>query len=189
MALADDGELLRRIGRGDEESFTMLYRRRNGAIYRFALQMCGKPEVAEEVTQDVFLTVIRAAKQWNPERGEVISWLFSIARNQVLRHLELGRRYEPLEEGDGEALPAGRSAPDNPLDDLTRGESLEALRVAVLSLPAQYREAVVLCDLQELSYEDAASVLGCPVGTVRSRLHRGRAMLVERLRPRVGCSA
>lgn len=188
MALADDGELLRGLSRGDEKCFTALYQRRQGAIFRFVLQMSGSAEIAEEVTQEVFLTVIRSAKQWKPERGEVLSWLFGIARNQVLRHLERGRRYETLEVQEEDGASTVRTAPDNPLEELTRGESLEALRAAVLALPPQYREVVVLCDLQELSYEDAAGVLGCPVGTVRSRLHRGRALLVERLRPRVGCS-
>src|SRR5204863_10076094 len=65
----------------------------------------------------------------------------------------------------------------DPLVDLTSGEELEALRRAVLSLPLKYREVIVLCDLQEMSYEDAASSLACALGTVRSRLHRARALL------------
>jgi len=67
------------------------------------------------------------------------------------------------------------------LGDLTRAESIEALRQAVLTLPVRYREAVVLCDLQELSYADASAALGCAIGTVRSRLHRGRALLATKL--------
>ena len=67
------------------------------------------------------------------------------------------------------------------LGDLTQRETIEQIRRAVLSLPALYREVVVLCDLQDLSYQDAAAALDCPVGTVRSRLNRGRAMLAEKL--------
>ena len=69
----------------------------------------------------------------------------------------------------------------DPLGDLTRAESIEALREAVLTLPVRYREAVVLCDLQEMTYADAAAAIGCAVGTVRSRLHRGRALLAVKL--------
>jgi RNA polymerase sigma-70 factor (ECF subfamily) len=71
----------------------------------------------------------------------------------------------------------------SPLDDLTRAESIESVRKAVLSLPERYREVVVLCELQEMSYGEAAEVLNCAIGTVRSRLHRARAMLLNKLRP------
>ena len=74
------------------------------------------------------------------------------------------------------------AGPEDLLEDLTRRESIEQVRQAVLSLPPVFREAVVLCDLQDSSYEDAAVALDCPVGTVRSRLSRGRAMLVRKLR-------
>jgi len=82
---------------------------------------------------------------------------------------------------DSDALPEDLAADDDVLDDLTRRETIEAVRSAVLSLPAPYREAVVLCDLENASYEDAAAALECPVGTVRSRLSRGRAMLGQKL--------
>ena len=72
---------------------------------------------------------------------------------------------------------------DGPLDDLSRTETVESVRKAVLSLPERYREVVVLCDLQEMNYVEAAEVLGCAIGTVRSRLHRARAMLIEKLHP------
>jgi RNA polymerase sigma-70 factor (ECF subfamily) len=70
-----------------------------------------------------------------------------------------------------------------PLDDLVQAETIELVRKAVLSLPAKYREVVVLCELQDVSYGEAAEVLGCAIGTVRSRLHRARALLLAKLRP------
>ena len=69
------------------------------------------------------------------------------------------------------------------LEDLTRAETIEAVRKAILSLPAKYREVVVLCELQDVSYEETAEILGCAIGTVRSRLHRARALLFAKLRP------
>jgi RNA polymerase sigma-70 factor (ECF subfamily) len=187
-----DGDLVRLMAAGSEEAFVALYRRRQGAMYRFALQMSGSPSIAEEVTQEVFLALIRGTDNYDASRGPVASWLFGIARNRVLRCLERDGRYlsmedDVLEEETEEKKGASRE--ENPLEDLTRRETLESVRQAVLSLPPHYREAVVLCDLQEMSYEEAARVLNCAVGTVRSRLHRGRALLGVRLRAKVRCTS
>jgi RNA polymerase sigma-70 factor (ECF subfamily) len=173
-----DEELLARATDRDEEAFTALYRRRQAGIYRFALQMTGRRAVAEEVTQEVFLTLIREGNGFDASRGAVASYLYGVARNHVLRRLEREKAYVAI---DGEAE-RDWTAPADTLGDLTRGETIESVRRAVLALPASFREVVVLCDLQELSYADAASALGCAIGTVRSRLHRARAMLVEKLR-------
>jgi RNA polymerase sigma-70 factor, ECF subfamily len=173
-----DPQLVRRMTGGDEEAFVTLYRRRQGGIYRFALQMSGSAAVAEEVTQEVFLTLLRDAAQYDVERGSVAAYLYGIARNHVLRHLERDRAYVAMEEDVADHL----ASAEDPLEDLTREERLLALRRAVLSLPANYREVVVLCDLQELGYTEAAVVLECPVGTIRSRLHRARALLAAKLR-------
>lgn len=173
-----DPQLVRRMTGGDEEAFVTLYRRRQGGIYRFALQMSGSAAVAEEITQEVLLTLLRDATQYDLERGSVAAYLYGIARNLVLRHLERDRAYVAMEDDAAENL----ASSEDPLGDLTREERLLALRRAVLSLPASYREVVVLCDLQEVDYTEAAVVLECPIGTIRSRLHRARAMLAERLR-------
>ncbi len=176
-----DRDLLRSAQDGDEESFAALYRRRQGSVYRFALQMSGRPTVAEEVTQEVFLAVIREAGRFDPERGSFLSYLFGIARNHVLRHLERDRWYVQIED-DAESDGAGWTAREDTLGDLTRCETIESVRQAVLSLPRNFREVVVLCDLHEQSYGEAASALGCAVGTVRSRLHRARGMLLEKMK-------
>jgi RNA polymerase sigma-70 factor (ECF subfamily) len=174
-----DEVLLERMGEGDEEAFSTLYRRRQGAIYRFALQMSGSGTVAEDVTQEVFLALIREGSSYDPARGSVAAFLYGIARNHVLRALERCRA-ELVDPSLSDQLQSN----DDPLGDLTRSERIESVREAVLALPPRYREAVVLCDLHEMSYQEAAAVLGCAVGTVRSRLHRGRAMLAAKLRPR-----
>lgn len=167
-----DEDLLGAARDGDEAAFTALYRRRQGAIYRFALHMSGDGAVSEDVTQEVFLALLKGGGRFDPSRGSLLSFLYGIARNLVLRRIEKKLPEELAEE------PA---ADDDVLDDLTRRETIEAVRSAVLSLPTQYREAVVLCDLEYASYEDAAAALDCPVGTVRSRLSRGRAMLAQKL--------
>jgi RNA polymerase sigma-70 factor (ECF subfamily) len=183
MAAAEhpsDEELIARITAGDREAFAALYRRRRSDVYRFALHVGGSPAVADDVTQDVFMAVIHGAGRYRPDRAGVVPWLLGIARNHVRRSLHQ-RPTVSLPDDDSEA--ARTLAIDaDPLAGLARRQHADALRRAVLDLPVKYREAVVLCDLQELSYEDAANVLGCAIGTVRSRLHRGRALLASRLR-------
>jgi RNA polymerase sigma-70 factor (ECF subfamily) len=176
-----DSDLLSRAAGGDEGAFTALYRRRQAGVYRFALQMSGRRSVAEEVTQEVFLALIREAGRFDPQRGSVASYLYGIARNHVLRFLERDRNYVAMEDEPERESGQWTSAEDT-LGDLTRGETIETVRRAVLSLPAVFREVVVLCDLHEMSYAEAAAAVGCAVGTVRSRLHRARGMLLERLK-------
>ncbi|HEX2452770.1 MAG TPA: sigma-70 family RNA polymerase sigma factor [Vicinamibacterales bacterium] len=178
---APDEQLLPRIAAGDTQAFALLFRRRQAAVYRFALHMAGTPAVAEDVTQDVFVEVMRVAARYEPGRSNVISWLYGIARNCARRRLERDRNLEPLTDQDERDDAATFAVHPDPLGDLTREESIARLREAILSLPFRYRETVVLCDLQELSYAEAADALGCPVGTVRSRLHRGRELLTTKL--------
>jgi len=177
-----DSELLQRASKGDEAAFVTLYRRRQGSVYRFALRMSGSEAIAEDVTQEVFLALLREAARYDAARSSLASYLFGIARNQVLRRLERERNYTPLPDNYEDEEASTLQAVENPLGDLTRQETIEAVRQAVLALPPHYREVVVLCDLHELSYLETAEALGCVVGTVRSRLHRARALLGEKLR-------
>jgi RNA polymerase sigma-70 factor, ECF subfamily len=170
-----DEELLGALLDGDERAFTALYRRRQAGLFRFALQMSGSPTLAEDVTQEVFLTLIRDGRDYDAQRGSVSAYLYGIARNKVLRSFDRESRVE-------EAGPEPASPDGGPLEELTRNESIRAVRDAVLALPPHYREAVVLCDLHEMPYEQAAQVLGCAVGTIRSRLHRARELLAGKLR-------
>jgi RNA polymerase sigma-70 factor, ECF subfamily len=181
-----DYDLLQLALAGNEPAFTALYRRRQGAVYRFALQMTGSVVIAEDVTQEVFMELIEHGRRFDPARGALASFLYGVARNLVLRRIDKDRMtcWEPAQENEI----ADFACIDDVLGDLTRRETIEQVRRAVLSLPPVYREAVVLCDLQDLSYDDAAQALDCPVGTVRSRLNRGRGMLAQKLRPaKRGC--
>ena len=182
-----DAELLRLTLAGDEEAFTALYRRRQGGVYRFALQMSGSEALAEDVVQETFMVLMRDGGNFDAGRGSLAAYLYGIARNHVLRAFDRERalvRFDDEAEEGGEPPHENLVARPDPLGDLTRAESVEKLRQAVLALPAHYREVVVLCELHEMSYAEAAEALGCAVGTVRSRLHRARAMLAEKLRGR-----
>jgi RNA polymerase sigma-70 factor (ECF subfamily) len=176
-----DEDLMRCIAAGNADAFAELFRRRQGDVYRFALHMSASTAVAEDVTQDVFLHVMHDAAGFDASRGVVRAWLFGITRNMLRQRLERDRLLRPLEDDRG-----GRGTPvlatdEDTLGDLTRNERIDTLRRAIPSLPVRYREALVLCDLQEMSYGDAAAVLGCAVGTVRSRLHRARALLAAKV--------
>jgi len=188
--LADD-ELLRLARSGAEDAFTTLYQRRQAAVYRFALQMSGNFSIAEEVTQDVFMMLLRDGSSYDVSRGTLASYLYGIARRLVWRRMAQSRSHIPLAvvEGDEGRTPEQLVALPLVERDLARDESVRALRRTILGLPAGYREAVVLCDLHEMSYAEAANVLGCAIGTVRSRLHRARALLAERLAARTSSTS
>ena len=179
-----DNELLRLMLAGDEEALALLYRRRQGGIYRFALQMSGSKSIAEDVTQEVFLFLMRDGQVFDPAKGSLSAFLFGVARNYVLRRLRIEHLLAPLGDEPDDDLPLAQATSDLcPLEDLTRAEMIESVRKAVLSLPSKYREVVVLCELQDISYGETAEILGCAIGTVRSRLHRARALLIAKLRP------
>jgi RNA polymerase sigma-70 factor, ECF subfamily len=129
---------------------------------------------------------------YDRERGTLSGYLFGIARKLVLRNLERGRADVPWNRRPTKNAPRELAVIDDPLAGLTRHEAIEALRRAVQALPRRYREVVVLCDLEELDYAEAA-VLGCPIGTVRSRMHRARALLLDKLnqdrKPRLAVDA
>jgi len=173
--MASDEILLEQALGGDERAFTLLYRGRQSAVYRFALHMSGDPALAEDVTQEVFLALLESGHRFDPARATLLAFLYGIARHLILRRITRKR------PDDLEAAAEELAADDDLLDDLTRRETIEQVRSAVLSLPLVYREAVVLFDLEGASYEEAAAALDCPVGTVRSRLSRGRAMLAQKL--------
>jgi RNA polymerase sigma-70 factor, ECF subfamily len=190
MSPSDD-ELLRLVALGQEEAFARLYRRHQGALYRFALLMSGSAALAEDVIQETFLFLLREGQRYDPARGSLAAYLYGVTRNYVLRRLERERPFVPFnstannEVEDNEMeMPAPLVADDDPFRDCTRREVARLVRQAVLTLPPRYREVVVLCDFQELSYAEAAAALGCAVGTVSSRLHRGHALLLSRLRAR-----
>ena len=175
-----DEQLLAQALDGNEDAFTALYRRRQGSVYRFALHMSGSQQIAEEVTQDVFMFLLQRGRDFDPSRGAVGAFLFGVARNYVRRAIEKSHSQAmmttPAEDEDVFLV-----TDSDPVDEIARSQTSKAVWKAVLSLPEHYREAVVLCDLQELSYADAAEAMGCAIGTIRSRLHRAHEMLVRKL--------
>jgi len=180
----NDSELLRLMLAGDEEAFALLYRRRQGGIYRFAAQMSGSDSIGDDVTQEVFLFLMREGHTFDSSKGTLSAFLLGVARVYVRRRLKAEQRLELLGDTlDDDEAPFSPQSDMCPLEDLTRAETIESVRKAILSLPEKHREVIVLCELQGVSYAETAEILGCAIGTVRSRLHRARAQLLTMLRP------
>jgi len=182
----DDREMLRQLAGGNQAAFSACYQRYEGPIFRFAWHMSGNQANAEEVTQEVFLRLIDSPQKFDPAKGSLAGYLFGIARNVMRRQMEKDRLNLQLDDEMLDGNDAEMVVEPDVLSELDRRERLDYLQKAVLALPTPYREALVLCDLQEMSYPEAAEVLKCPPGTVASRLHRARTILKVRL-SKIGC--
>ena len=179
-----DAELLELSVAGEESAFLLLYERLKPSIFRYAFYMTNSKTAAEEVTQEVFISLLKDGERYRKARGDVAAFAFGIARNFVRRVQRRERVYqglpsdEALEKLEGkqilelEVLPA----------QVIRTQEVAKMRAAIASLPDHYRQVIVLCDLCERSYAEAASRLGCAVGTIRSRLNRAHALLVQKLK-------
>jgi RNA polymerase sigma-70 factor, ECF subfamily len=202
-----DVELLRRIAVGDDDAFLEFYRRHQGGLYRYAMHMSGSPQSAADVVQETFLTLIRHTGKYDEEKGTPAAFLYGIARNHLRKLHEKEGRYVPLSGESDRRLSTGENGDSGNsngnghfsarpgqaemiLEGLERAQIANLLREAILTLPDHYREPVTLCDLEGKSYGEAAALLECPVGTVRSRLNRARSILLDKLRPaRIGARA
>jgi RNA polymerase sigma-70 factor (ECF subfamily) len=178
-----DEELLKRSAKGDEEAFTILYRRHADVLYRFAFRMTSSSWGAEEIVQDVFMTLLREPGKYDAERGTLPAFLFGITRNKIMKYNERLPREISLVERQEDGSGGGLTLRDSftPAMWAEQRERLEKVRAAVMELPIEFRETVVLCELEEMTYDQAARMLDCPIGTIRSRLHRGRALLLAKL--------
>ena len=165
-------------GDGDRHAFATLYHRHHAMVYRFARLMTGSTSAAEDIVQEVFLVLMRDAGRYDPARAALPSYLYGVARHQTRRRLARDRQFVAF---DGDAGDHTGGTVDDLTATLERREALQRLRRAILSLPRKYREVIVLCDLQDVSYSDAAAALGCAVGTIRSRLHRARHLLTQKM--------
>jgi RNA polymerase sigma-70 factor (ECF subfamily) len=173
--LSDD-ELHRAALRGSGEAMAALYRRHGGLVYRFTLQMSKNDAVAEEITQEVFLALLKQMDRFDARRGRLSTWLCGIARRQLWKYLERGEA-AARSDFDKETATEVICPSDGPAELLLRREAVDAVRAGLEQLPLVLREALILCALEEMSYEEAAHVLAVPVGTVRSRIHRAKARL------------
>jgi RNA polymerase sigma-70 factor (ECF subfamily) len=176
----DDTECMTRLAAGDSTALRPLYERHGRALLRFSAAMCRSRQAAEDLVHDTFVALLREPVQYDPAQGSVYGYLCGVLRHRVSRHYRTEKRWVALEPDDDGAASQPVDT-QSPLDDIARSEVTAAFRRAMLELPLQHREIIALCDLEELPYATVANILHCPVGTVRSRLHRARALLTIRL--------
>jgi RNA polymerase sigma-70 factor (ECF subfamily) len=179
--LLQDQGLLTAFRGGDRDAFATLYRRHSRAIFQFAYYMAGNADTADELTQEVFVWLIHHPHEFDPTRGSLPAFLGGVARKFLRRQQRAQSRLFPLEDALRflQTMSVSRSTPSHSESTLGAAQ----VREAIALLPIRYREAIVLCDLQENDYEETARILGCSVGTIRSRLHRGRGLLARKLNP------
>jgi RNA polymerase sigma-70 factor (ECF subfamily) len=184
-----ESELLERVKAGDEQAFTALLDRYSAQTYRLARAITGNPQDAEEVVQDVFLTIFQKIATFEG-RSAFSTWLYRITVNAAIMKVRQRRgevkeeeleRWLPVFDAEGHHLQPVEDWSANPEKALLQHERREVLRQTLAILPAEYRTVVALRDLQGLSNEEVAEILGLTVAAVKSRLHRGRLALRGKL--------
>lgn len=193
-----DDELMERFQKGDEDAFTLLVRRHEKPLINFIAQFIGDRDSAEDLAQETFIRIFQAAPRYKPGRAQFNTWMYHIASNLCKNELRNRARRErhwvdnTVKDSDAEDAEAGSESlitnapadatyqPDRVLE---RKELRDALRKAIAALPEQYREPLVLRDIQGLSYEEISKVLGIRAGTTKSRINRARLILKDKLKP------
>jgi RNA polymerase sigma-70 factor (ECF subfamily) len=168
----DDATLARRAAAHDAQALESIYRRNAPAVYRYALALGGNPVWAADATQAAFVALVERKVDFDPARGSLAACLAGVARHHLL--VQWRERAWP----DDDVAPAELDEA-SPEELLVARQDVQSLRAAMARLPWPQREAIVLVDLQQRSYEEAAAIAGVELNTLRTRLHRGRARLAQ----------
>lgn len=174
-------DLLKRCREGDQAAWRDLVAEHGRKVFNLAYRFVGRVDEAEDVTQEIFVKVYRSLDRFRESDGTFAAWLMTVARNHAIDRYRRRRDDRARLAGDPVALATIPSPEEGPLEGLEREERAQLVHRGLQSLPPAFREALILCDLQGSSHEEAAASLGIPVGTVKSRLNRGRLELARRL--------
>ena len=178
-----DEELVKRCRHGDRDAWETIVRRRHARIYNLAYRFTGRFDEAQDLTQEVFLKVYRTLHSYRPDSGSFETWMVRIARNHFIdnyRKFKTERaKTGALEDHPTEAAISVTVRPEDPGRSLERRQTAERVHRLLALLPDDQREAVILRDLEELTYEEIADLLSLPMGTVKSRINRGRIELAR----------
>jgi RNA polymerase sigma-70 factor (ECF subfamily) len=186
-----DAEIIEQARRGDPLAWEKLVVRYTKRIYNLCYRFVERVDQAEDLTQDVFIKVFRNLNNYKPETGNFVTWLMSVSRNLLIDHYRESKDERVTISTDEdeeysllETLPANVPSPEA---EMQRTEKLAMLKKGLSRLSPELREAVILRDIEELSYQEVGKILGIPDGTVKSRINRGRVELaryLQKLRPR-----
>lgn len=181
---ATDAELVRQCRKGDPKAWETIVRRHQTRVYNLAYRFTGRFDLAEELTQEILLKLWENLGRYRPQAGSFPTWMTRVARNHLIDHQRKhGRettRTDSVEEHHERGIEFA-SGGENPGETFEREEQADRIHRLLLELPGPYREAVILRDLEEMTYEEMVEVLGVPIGTVKSRINRGRIELARRL--------
>jgi RNA polymerase sigma-70 factor, ECF subfamily len=176
-----ESDLLRRCRQGDEAAWRDLVSRYTRRIFGLAYRFTARVDEAEDLTQEVFVKVYQTLDRFEESTGSFGAWLMTVARNQAIDHYRRRREERKRRTDDPEVLDVVASGAEGPLRELEREERVQLVHRGLRALPQDLREPLILCDLQGLPYEEIAGILGLPLGTVKSRINRGRLELAKRL--------
>lgn len=165
---------------GDRQAIAPLYEAEAAQVYRYALALAGNPAWAADATQEAFVALALRPEGFDASRGPLGAWLAGVARHALAAQWRQALGHEPLADDDEAGAPADAAAP-SPEDLLVRAQDGNAVWEALRRLPTVFREAVVLVDLQERPYAEAAAIAGVELNTLRTRVHRGRQRLAALL--------
>ncbi|NYT38327.1 RNA polymerase sigma factor RpoE [Allopusillimonas soli] len=186
-----DAELVARVQRGDKRAFDLLVLKYQRKIMRLLSRLIRDPAEIEDVAQDAFIKAYRALPQFRGDSA-FYTWLYRIAINTA-RNWQAARARRPatlntMENEDGETFSQIDNLTDNstPESMVASREIVETVNAAMNALPDELRTAIVLREIEGMSYEDIAQSMGCPIGTVRSRIFRAREAIAAQLRPVLG---
>lgn len=181
-----DEDLLQRCREGDQGAWRELVFRHTRRVFNLAYRFAGRVDEAEDLTQEIFVKVYLGLDRYRAQAGAFSTWLLTVTRNHAIDHYRQRREETRRRTEDDDVLPSVPSREESPLATLERDERVQLVHQGLRGLPMDLREPIILCDLQGLPYEEAADVLGIPLGTVKSRLNRGRLELAKRLLTRRG---
>lgn len=178
-----DAELVRRCRAGDSAAWEQVVREYTRRVFNLAYRFTGRHEAAEDLTQEVFVRVYRSLEQYDPHAGDLLNWLMRLARNLVIDDYRRRSR-TPTDMGDDIVDHEYRleTRSDSPDRNVERFERAKQVHYAISKLPPDLRECVILRDIEELSYQEIVDLLHIPIGTVKSRINRGRIELAKILR-------
>jgi RNA polymerase sigma-70 factor (ECF subfamily) len=181
----EETDLVGRLAAGDRQALDLIYRAEAGEVYRFALAMSGNPAWSADAVQDAFVHLAEKPQGYDHHQGPVRAYLCGIARHKLLARWRESQGMATVDPELGEDEGALHDTPHthSPEADFARSQDTQALWRAIARLPWVFREAVVLVDIQERTYTEAAQIAGVEINTLRTRLHRARKRLAELLSP------
>jgi RNA polymerase sigma-70 factor, ECF subfamily len=177
----DEAGLVDRCRRGDESAWRDLVARHTRRVFGIAYRFVGRVDEAEDLTQDIFVKVFQSLDRYRESDGAFSMWLGTVARNHAIDNYRRRREERARKVEDPAVLDAVPAGEESALRSLERADVARLVHRGLRALPRDLREPLILCDLQGLSYEDAAASLQVPLGTVKSRINRGRIELARRL--------